>query len=174
LRQATCPVSSREAQFRFARDSPLERTGFELAVPPRRRDGQCYGVRSLKRRLDRRGMTSRTARNGLRFQLVLLRKPFLGGVLFRRHAPRGSPHSPPGHNAPAFRRGVRSGRKRDPRSLGTAVGAIADDEARTFRWQCSVGPIAPLPGHYMRLDLPLNRARRGPGGSLNFLGGQEG
>ena len=39
-------------------------------------DGQRYGVRSLKRRLDRRGMTSGAARNGLRFQLVLLRKPF--------------------------------------------------------------------------------------------------
>ncbi len=35
-----------------------------------------YGVRSLKRRLDRRGMTSGAARNGLRLQLVLLRKPF--------------------------------------------------------------------------------------------------
>ena len=63
-------------EVKFAADSLLERTGFELAVPPRRRDGQCYGVRSLKRRLDLRGMTSGTARNGLRFQLVLLRKPF--------------------------------------------------------------------------------------------------
>jgi hypothetical protein len=32
-------------------------------------DGQRYGVRSLKRRLDRRGMTSGAARNGLRFSL---------------------------------------------------------------------------------------------------------
>jgi hypothetical protein len=39
-------------------------------------DGQRYGVRSLKRRLDRRGMTSGAARNGLRCRLVLLRKPF--------------------------------------------------------------------------------------------------
>jgi len=39
-------------------------------------DGQRYGVRSLKRRLDRRGMTSGAARNGLRCQLVLFRKPF--------------------------------------------------------------------------------------------------
>ena len=68
--------SSTALEFCAETDSPLERTGFELAVPPRRRDGQCYGVRSLKRRLDRRGMTSGTARNGLRFQLVLLRKPF--------------------------------------------------------------------------------------------------
>ena len=35
-------------------------------------DGQRYGVRSFKRRFDRRGMTSGAARNGLRFQLVLL------------------------------------------------------------------------------------------------------
>jgi hypothetical protein len=34
-----------------------------------RRDGQRYRVRSLKRRLDRRGMTSGAARNGLRFSL---------------------------------------------------------------------------------------------------------
>jgi hypothetical protein len=61
-------------EVKFAADSLLERTGFELAVPPRRRDGQCYGVRSLKRCLDLRGMTSGTARNGLRFQLVLRRK----------------------------------------------------------------------------------------------------
>ena len=39
-------------------------------------DGQRYGLRSLMRRLDRRGMTSGAARNGLRCQLVLFRKPF--------------------------------------------------------------------------------------------------
>ena len=57
-------------------------------------DGQRYGVRSLKRRFDRRGMTSGAAGNGLWFQLVLIgnhipciRRPILvgrvaaGGVL---------------------------------------------------------------------------------------------
>src|ERR1700730_26781 len=60
-------------KVRFAADSAPEGTGFELAVPLR---WTRYGVRSLKRRLDRRGMTSGAARNGLRCQLVLLRNPF--------------------------------------------------------------------------------------------------
>jgi hypothetical protein len=39
-------------------------------------DGQRYGVRLLRRRFDRRGMTTGAAGNGLWFQLVLLGNPF--------------------------------------------------------------------------------------------------
>ena len=60
-------------EVRFARDSPLERTGFELAVPLRWTALRSEVVEEAfgSARYDERGRPQRPA-----VQLVLLRKPF--------------------------------------------------------------------------------------------------